>query len=43
MVTHDAVAASYADRLLMLGDGRIVHDGEAHTAEDVLDLLKAVG
>ncbi len=27
MVTHDAGAASYADRLLLLADGRIVHDG----------------
>jgi putative ABC transport system ATP-binding protein len=43
MVTHDATAASYADRLLVLGDGRIVHDGQAATAEDVLDLMKAVG
>ncbi|MEA2256746.1 MAG: putative transport system ATP-binding protein [Solirubrobacteraceae bacterium] len=43
MVTHDAVAASYADRLLVLADGRIVHDGQASTAEDVLDLMKAVG
>jgi putative ABC transport system ATP-binding protein len=42
MVTHDPTAASYADRLLVLNDGRIVHDGEAHTAEDVLDLMKAV-
>ena len=29
MVTHDAHAASYADRLLVLADGRIVHDGDA--------------
>jgi putative ABC transport system ATP-binding protein len=43
MVTHDPVAASYADRLIVLGDGRIVHDGEAHTPEEVLDLMKAVG
>jgi putative ABC transport system ATP-binding protein len=43
MVTHDAVAASYADRILVLADGRIVHDGEAHSAEEVLDLMKAVG
>jgi putative ABC transport system ATP-binding protein len=42
MVTHDPTAASYADRLLVLNDGLIVHDGEAHTAEDVLDLMKAV-
>jgi putative ABC transport system ATP-binding protein len=43
MVTHDPTAASYADRLLVLADGRIVHDGEANTADDVLDLMKAVG
>jgi putative ABC transport system ATP-binding protein len=43
MVTHDATAASYADRLLVLADGRIVHDGEANTAGEVLDLMKAVG
>jgi putative ABC transport system ATP-binding protein len=43
MVTHDATAASYADRLLVLADGRIVHDGEADSAEAVLDLMKAVG
>ena len=42
MVTHDAQAASYADRLLLLADGRIVHDGSAGTPEDVLDLIKAV-
>ena len=29
MVTHDAHAASFADRLLLLDDGRIVHDGGA--------------
>jgi putative ABC transport system ATP-binding protein len=43
VVTHDAVAASYADRLLVLADGRIVHDGTSQTAEGVLDLMKAVG
>src|SRR3954470_15379332 len=44
MVTHDATAASYADRLIVLADGRVVHDGaQANTAEDVLDLMKAVG
>jgi putative ABC transport system ATP-binding protein len=43
MVTHDAHAASYADRLLVLADGRIVHDGEAGSPEQALDLMKAVG
>jgi putative ABC transport system ATP-binding protein len=43
MVTHDAHAASFADRLLVLADGRIVHDGDAGTAEQALDLMKSVG
>jgi putative ABC transport system ATP-binding protein len=43
MVTHDAHAASFADRLLLLADGRIVHDGEAVTTEQALDLMKSVG
>jgi putative ABC transport system ATP-binding protein len=43
MVTHDAHAASYADRLLLLADGRIVHDGETLTTERTLDLMKSVG
>jgi putative ABC transport system ATP-binding protein len=43
MVTHDAHAASFADRLLMLADGRIVHDGEAASIEQTLELMKSVG
>jgi putative ABC transport system ATP-binding protein len=43
MVTHDAHAASFADRLLVLADGRIVHDREAATAEQALDLMKSAG
>ncbi|HEY7829907.1 MAG TPA: ABC transporter ATP-binding protein [Solirubrobacteraceae bacterium] len=43
MVTHDAHAASFADRLLVLDDGRVVHDREAATAEQALDLMKSVG
>jgi putative ABC transport system ATP-binding protein len=43
MVTHDAHAASFADRLLVLADGKIVHDGEAGSAEQALDLMKAIG
>ena len=43
MVTHDAHAASFADRLLLLADGSIVHDGEASSAEQALDLMKAIG
>jgi putative ABC transport system ATP-binding protein len=42
MVTHDAGAASYADRLLVLADGRIAHDGPAGSAEQILDVMKAL-
>ena len=40
MVSHDAHAASFADRLLLLEDGRIVRDGGAVTADQALDLMK---
>jgi putative ABC transport system ATP-binding protein len=42
MVTHDAHAASVADRIVVLSDGRIVHDGGGETTDGVLDLMKAV-
>ncbi len=42
MVTHDPEAASHADRLIVLRDGQIVHDGAAGTADDVIELMKAV-
>ena len=42
MVTHDAQAASYADRLVVLADGRVVSDGKAGDAEAVLDVMKTV-
>ncbi|MGH3661680.1 MAG: ABC transporter ATP-binding protein [Micromonosporaceae bacterium] len=40
MVTHDPVAAAYADRIVFLGDGRIVDEMHNPTADDVLDRLK---
>jgi putative ABC transport system ATP-binding protein len=40
MVTHDATAASYADRVVFLADGRIVDEMLEPTAERVLDRLK---
>jgi putative ABC transport system ATP-binding protein len=43
MVTHDPVAASYADRVVFLADGRIVAEMEAPTAESVLDYMKTLG
>ena len=42
MVTHDPEAASYADRLIVLRDGLVVHDGVAGSAEEVIELMKAV-
>jgi len=42
MVTHDAHAASVADRIVVLSDGQIVHDGHGESTEGVLDLMKAV-
>jgi putative ABC transport system ATP-binding protein len=43
MVTHDPVAAGYADRALFLNDGRIVDEMQDPTADGVLDRLKAFG
>ncbi len=43
MVTHDPVAASYADRVVFLSDGRIVGAMDAPTPERVLDALKTIG
>jgi putative ABC transport system ATP-binding protein len=40
MVTHDPVAASYADRVVFLGDGQIVDEMSDPTPEAVLDRLK---
>ncbi|HSL57991.1 MAG TPA: ABC transporter ATP-binding protein [Acidimicrobiales bacterium] len=40
MVTHDPLAASYADRVVYLVDGRIVHDMHEPTAEAVIDQMK---
>ncbi len=42
MVTHDAQAASVADRIVVLRDGAVVHDGGGESTEGVLDLMKAV-
>jgi len=42
MVTHDPEAASYADRLVVLRDGLVVHDGDAGSTEEVIELMKDV-
>ncbi|MEV5823737.1 ABC transporter ATP-binding protein [Micromonospora harpali] len=39
MVTHDPTAASHADRVVFLADGRLVRELVAPTAEAVLDAL----
>jgi len=42
MVTHDAKAASFADRAVFLADGRVVDEMAAPTAEAILDRLKSL-
>ncbi len=43
MVTHDPVAASYADRVVLLADGRLVGEIAQPTPESVLDGLRRLG
>jgi putative ABC transport system ATP-binding protein len=43
MVTHDANAAAYANRVLFLADGRVVDEMPEPTAEKVLDFMKKLG
>jgi putative ABC transport system ATP-binding protein len=40
MVTHDAVAASYSDRVVVLADGQVVDQIFAPTTDSVLDRIK---
>lgn len=43
MVTHDPGAASYADRVLFLADGRIVDAMADPSTDRVIDRMKAIG
>jgi putative ABC transport system ATP-binding protein len=43
MVTHDPIAASYADRAVFLADGRIVDDVDQPTADSVIDRIRHLG
>lgn len=43
MVTHDAVSASYADRIVFLADGHVAGEMFEPTPEKVLDYLKHLG
>lgn len=42
MVTHDPTAASYADQVLFLADGRIVDSLDNPTSDAVLDRMKSL-
>jgi len=43
MVTHDPLAASYADRVVLLADGRLAGEITAPTTDDVVDALRTLG
>ena len=43
MVTHDATAAAYADRVIFLADGQLRAELHQPTAESVLDTMKRLG
>ena len=43
MVTHDPMAASYADRAVFLADGRIVDDVAAPTPDSIIDRMRTLG
>jgi putative ABC transport system ATP-binding protein len=42
MVTHDPYAASYADRVIMLKDGRIASDLDQPTQEEIVAEVTAL-
>jgi len=43
MVTHDPIAASYADRVVCPADGPVGDEMREPSAEKVLDLMKRLG
>ncbi|MFC3762761.1 ABC transporter ATP-binding protein [Tenggerimyces flavus] len=43
MVTHDPVAASYANRVVVIADGNVAGDIDDPTAEDVLTAISRLG
>jgi putative ABC transport system ATP-binding protein len=43
MVTHDPVAASYANRVVLLADGAVAGEIAAPTTDTVLDALRTLG
>ncbi len=43
MVTHDPIAAAYADKVVFLADGRCVDEMADPTVDSILDHMKALG
>jgi len=43
MVTHDPVAAAYADRVVFLADGKVTGEMLDPTSEQVFDYMKTIG
>lgn len=43
MVTHDPIAASFADRVVFLADGKIVGEDSSPSADSVLNALRNLG
>ena len=43
MVTHDPVAAAYADRVMLLADGRVAGRLDAPSADEVAEHLAHLG
>ena len=42
MVTHDAHAATYADRIVFLKDGVIAHDCGRLGRDEIFDVIKSL-
>ena len=43
MVTHEPSAAAYADRVVLVADGRVAGQLDSPTQDDVLDALRTMG
>ena len=42
LVTHDPLAASFADRIVFLSDGQVVHETGKLSAADVVETVASV-
>ena len=43
MVTHDPGAAAYADRVVFLADGKVVHDMSSPDVDSIMEQMKQIG